>query len=100
MFSKREKMDDTWWAEGLIYEGHPSSVEMFKKYIVFKPHECAPYFELISYFDENTHEYGKALEVMNKCLDSICDLKQYVRVLKLRQNLLARIVGENYWVKL
>lgn len=95
-----ELFKDTLRAEGLIHMRRPESVECFKQSINYQPYYLVPYRQLSIYFEDLTHEYGKALEVFNKCLDHVVSSNEYGSTFEMRQNLLARIVAENYWDRL
>lgn len=75
-------------------------VECFKQCITYQPYSAEPYYYLISYFEKETHEYGKCLEVANKLLDHAVNPSEFADAFVCRQDLLSKIIKENYWEKL
>lgn len=95
-----DKMNETWRAEGFLNLGRSSSVEYFKRSILHEPSNLVAYCQLTKYFESVSGEYGKLLEVFNKCLEHVDYDDAFASFFELRQKLLSNIVAENYWNKL
>lgn len=95
-----KKIKETWYLEAVLSKWHPSSVKLIKRAIIYQPFVLGPYHLLFLHFQDTTHEYGKALEVLNECLDRIDNTNDFAKAFQMRQHLLSKIVVENYWDKL
>lgn len=95
-----DRIDDTWWIQGRINMGKPISVLCLKRAIMHTPSQMEFYEQLVEYFESTTHEYGKALEVINMALDKVDSVGFYGTFFELRQKLLLRIESQNFWDKL
>lgn len=71
-----------------------------KSVIVDDPEEYAAYDALIVIYSEQTHEYGKCLEVMTKAMTEIRDQRLYRQLFQRRQTLLFSIATTNFWPEL
>lgn len=91
---------ETWRAEAITHLNEPASVDLFKQAISCKPYYGANYDDLYEYFELATHEYSKALEVLNKGLQNINDKRFFAVLFAARQKILSRIVKQNFWNKL
>lgn len=91
-------IDETWGIEGVLHEGQPISVQLFERAIDNNPYDGLYYLKLAEYFGTVSHEYGKALEVLNHGLE--LDTRKIREMFELRQNLLTKVVAENCWEKL
>lgn len=95
-----DRVDETWWAEGMLYKNKPQSVEFFKRAFENRPYDGLFCIKLGQYFELVTHEYGKALEAYNRGMETSMVQERFNELLKLRHNLLGKILAENYWEKL
>lgn len=71
-----------------------------KSVIVDDPEEYAAYNALIVIYSEQTHEYGKCLEVMTKAMAEIHDRRLYRQLFQRRQKLLFSIAATDFWPEL
>lgn len=95
-----DRIDETWWVEGVLNDGKPESVNIFKRAIAAQPFDGMGYVKLADYFESVTHEYAKALEVLNKGLKDNYNRGKFREMFKARQDLLTKIAAENHWEKL
>lgn len=100
----RKKLPDkvrfTYLIQGLLNKMQPSSVDLFIKATVSNPMASTAYRELFEYYCMKTHEYGKALEVINRALILCNEYFDWLQMFEDRQQLLNQIVAENLWAKL
>lgn len=91
-----EKLQETWNIEAMMHLGQPRMVECVRRCINYKPYIAGHYHELITYFENVTHENGKVLEVLNKLLDHTITPGDFARAFEMRRILFSKIMLENY----
>lgn len=95
-----DQINDTWEIEARINTGKPSSVEFLKRAINHMPQSYNNYIQLADYYASITHEYGKALEVLNQAMDNIFSNHTFSKIFVMRQLLLTKIITQNLWDKM
>lgn len=78
----------------------PSSVDLLKKGIIANVNDTTAYMSLFEYYEKKTHEYAKALEVLNRAYLHCNGEHNLERVFVYRHKLLTRIIMQNAWHKL
>lgn len=94
------QINDTWLHQAMLCDDALLAVTYFKRAIEFNIMESMAYIELYKYYESQSHEYAKAVEVLNRglneCRDPNCWRDMFVK----RQQLLARIERQNFWDQL
>lgn len=84
----------------MLNKNQPQSVVCFKRAFENRPYDGLFCIKLGQYFEQVTHEYGKALEAYNRGMETSMVQDRFNELLKLRHNLLGKILAEDYWGKL
>ncbi|KAG4073018.1 hypothetical protein HA402_009437 [Bradysia odoriphaga] len=85
---------------GMLRPKHSSCVAYFKRSLETNEDDPGSLKGLLDYYNSTTYEYGKAIEVCNRALNSFLQVTDFQEIFELRHSLLKRIVQQNYWSQL
>lgn len=86
--------------KGMLTPKHSSCVEYFKRSLKLNKDDPGSLKGLLNYYNSTTYEYGKAIEVSTKALDSFMQVPDFQEMFEYRHALLKRIVQQDYWNRL
>lgn len=96
-FSDKKDLD---CLRGRLNPMHPSSVEYLKHAVRVNTEDDAAHQALFNYYVSKSHEYAKALEVVNRAMTNCLEEEINAQMFQSRQTLLSKIVAQNFWDKL
>lgn len=97
-FSRRS--NELWCMRGSVDPMHPFSVEYFRQALKWNAGDEYAYQQLFHYYSLKSLEYAKALEVANRAL-TYSTRKEHIQLMfNYRQNLLSKIIEQDFWDKL
>lgn len=97
-FSRRS--NELWCMRGSVDSMHPFSVEYFRQALKWNAGDEYAYKQLFDYYSMNSLEYAKALEVANRAM-IYCTRKEHIQLMfNYRQNLLSKIIEQDFWDEL
>lgn len=85
---------------GLLKPKQPSCVDYFRRAIRAHKDDPNSFEGLLNYFGSTTYEYAKAVEVSTKALFNFLKEDDFKDMFEHRQQLLKRIIRQNFWDKL
>lgn len=85
---------------GMLRPTHSSCVAYFKRSLEINKDDPSSLKGLLDYYSSTTYEYGKAIEVCTRSLNSYLQANDFQEMFEQRHSLLKRIVRQDFWSRL